>query len=267
MPQAMLAPPEGSARGRIISDHAERCGSGTNEHGGHAAATFLPGCCQEIPVISACCWNAGGGPRSRSAPTVVQHGNGAKRGIPMTDNMLREVPTVDARVEFWSDLGRWPRETITHTFLAWVVLDLGSLLFPDHWIGDEPAAELVQPIWPRHDTSTPEADVQRAALILYHSHPGYRQRADRDLADRPWSVPPVLGSRTDRVQSVFDCCRNASQPVRDGHRLRCRSAQSGGADDANTAGELAQRMLSELVFDLPSRSRDALYSRSGAKRW
>lgn len=96
----------------------------------------------------------------------------------MTTFATTQFPAIDPRVEFWSDVGRWPRETYRHSFLANVVHNLGKLLFRETWTGEEPATVIVYPIRPVLDTATSPADIEMAVLILRANHLGFRARAD-----------------------------------------------------------------------------------------
>lgn len=87
------------------------------------------------------------------------------------------APTLDPRVEFWSDLSRWPRNCSTHVFLGWIVHDLGPIIYKN-WTGEEPSTALVYPLWPSLDSSTPQRDIRRAVDLLFRIHEGYARRAE-----------------------------------------------------------------------------------------
>lgn len=103
---------------------------------------------------------------------------------------LDNLPSIDPRVEFWSDRSQWPRDFAGFVFLPDIVHDLGRLLYGPEWTGKEPSTQLVYPIRHVLDTATSAADIALATTILEATHAGYQAKANAARANgQPLPLP------------------------------------------------------------------------------
>ena len=101
-------------------------------------------------------------------------------------------PVNDARIAFWSQPIKWPRDTPGHTFMARAILAAGEKAYGDDRVRHSATTRLTFPLPEHLSLYTPSHQMARAVAILIEHSKGYRERAGSGiLSTDPESVYPT----------------------------------------------------------------------------
>lgn len=150
----------------------------------------------------------------------------------------------DPRVEFWKHPDAWPRDSLTHLFLANVVQLVGAGIYGEAWEGTEAHVELVQPLPEVLNVYTPQADQIRAAELLIAHDEGYRQRSSvyggitlsaPVMTEAEWAIARQLADKIVEANSqayrrFVDVCSRLAFEFRNGLVLTATRGFDGGPE-------------------------------------
>ena len=150
----------------------------------------------------------------------------------------------DPRVEFWKHPDAWPRDSLTHLFLANVVHLVGGAIYGESWDGTEPYVELVQPLPETLNVFNPQSDQIRAAQLLVAHDPEYREKSSVYdgymfsaplMTDAEWVrarhlAGSIVEANNKSYRRFLDVCNRLAFEFKNGTVLTATRAFDGGPE-------------------------------------